>query len=245
VTDPCGASWPRVVKADDHVGDMEILLSALPPDLPRRGVVHVGAHRGEEVPVFRRFGFRHALLIEANPDHVVRLKENFADDDDIQIEGTAIGDRTGVVELLLHTSRSGSTEPASLLPLKELQEIVPTIRTASAIQVPITTLDALARQGSLATERYNLLVVDVQGAERMAFRGARELAPTLDAIVTEVNLVPLYEGASLEGDLLDDLRTLGFCPRHGVYHELYRGESRFVAWGECLLLRGPVHQPAE
>ena len=245
MTSPCGAAWPKVLKADDHIADMAILLGALPSDLPRRGVVHVGAHRGEEVPVFRRFGFRHTLLIEANPHHVTEMRAIFAGDDDVRIEGTAIGDITGVVDLLLHTSRSGSTEPASLLPLKQLQEIVPTMRTASAIQVPITTLDELARRGSLEMERYNLLVVDVQGAERMVFRGARTLSAALDAIVTEVNLVPLYEGASLEADLLDDLRAMGFCPRHGVYHELYRGETRFIGWGECLLLKAPVQHGIE
>jgi FkbM family methyltransferase len=225
------------VKDDDHAADMEILLRALPADVPRRGLVHVGAHQGEEVPVFRRFGFRDLLLIEANPQHASLLQQSFAVDGNVRVLATAIGDRAGEATLLLHTSRSGSTESASLLGMQALQEIVPTLTTPSALRVPMTTLDDLVRDGGMEMHRYNVLVVDVQGAERLVFRGGGTFLARCDAVVTEVSLVPLYEGAPLEGELLGELRAVGFEPRQSVYHELYRGDHRFVAWGESLLLR--------
>ena len=231
------AAWPSVLKADDHVADMTILLGALPADIPRKGVVHVGAHQGEEVPVFRRFGFRDVLLIEANPQHASTLQARFASDPGVAVVASAIGDRTGTADLLLHRSRRGGTESASLFPMQALQEIVPTITTASAIQVPITTLDDILGLRAEGMDRYNLLVVDVQGAESLVFRGARAFVDGCDAIVTEVNLVPLYAGGKLEAELLEELRAMGFEPRHGVYHELYQGERRFPAWGELLLVR--------
>jgi FkbM family methyltransferase len=232
--------WPTVVTDDDHVSNMEMLLRALPDDMPRRGVVHVGAHRGEEVAVFRRFGFERAVLIEANPEHAAALERQFEGDGAVTVIATAIGDRVGKADFLIHTSRSGSTEPASLLPLLELQQIVPTITTGSNVEVPMTTLDALWQRQVLDATMHNLLVVDVQGAEALVFAGARAFAPTLDAIVTEVNVIPLYEGGLLEDALLEQLAGMGFSPRHGVYHELYRGDHRFVAWGECLLVREPA-----
>jgi FkbM family methyltransferase len=234
---PATESWPSVVKDDDHAADMAILLGALPADVPRRGVVHVGAHHGEEVPVFRRFGFLDLLLIEANPQHASLLHQRFAVDDQVRVLSTAIGDRAGEATLLLHTSRGGSTESASLLGMQALQEIVPTLTTRSALLVPMTTLDDLARDAGTEMNRYNVLVVDVQGAERMVFRGGSNFLATCDAVVTEVSLVPLYDGAPLEGELLGELGALGFEPRQSVYHELHRGDHRFVAWGETLLVR--------
>jgi FkbM family methyltransferase len=238
-------AWPSLVTADDHVENMQTLLRALPDDLPRRGVVHVGAHRGEEVPVFRQFGFEHAVLIEANPQHAAALRDQFAADATVSVVASAVGDRNGVANLLVHTSREGSTEPASLLPLLELQRIIPTLTTPSTVEVPIVTLDEMWRRGLLDPMRHNLLVVDVQGAEAMVFAGARAFAATLDAIVTEMNVIPLYEGAVLEGELLAELAGQGFTPRQGVYHELFRGDDRFVAWGECLLVRERATQPPD
>jgi FkbM family methyltransferase len=230
-------AWPSLVAADDHVANMQTLLRALPDDLPRRGVVHVGAHRAEEVPVFRQFGFEQAVLIEANPGHAAALRDQFAGDPTVSVVASAVGDRNGVAQLLVHTSRRGSTEPASLLPLLELQRIVPTLTTPTSIDVPIATLDELWRRGLIDPMRHNLLVVDVQGAEAMVFGGGRAFTATLDAIITEVNVIPLYEGVVLEGKLLAELTGQGFTPRQSVYHELFRGDDRFVAWGECLLVR--------
>ena len=231
------ASRPRIVKSDDHVADMTILLHALPDAVRRAGVIHVGAHRGEEVPVFRQFGFRHVALIDANPDHARAMSAAFDGDPDVVVLNTAVGDRVGTATFHLHTSRSGSTEPASLLEMARFKEIVQTLHTPERRTVPITTLDALIDARALDPTRYSMLVVDVQGAEDLVFRGARRTLPSIDAIVTEVNLIQLYEGAPLEDELLATLHASGFERRETVYHELYTGDTRFVAWGECLLTR--------
>jgi FkbM family methyltransferase len=216
---------------------MRTLLGALPSSFRPRGVVHVGAHRGEEVPIFREFGFESIALIEAHPDRVKELRLAYGGDSRIHVLDTALGESTGTASLLVHTSRTGSTEPASLLPLGMFHEIVPTLRTAGSITVPMTTLDALVEGGSLDLAAYNLLVVDVQGAESRVLLGATAAVARLDAIVCEVNVIPMYRGAPGEEELQGQLAGLGFLPTLGVYHELYKGDDRFVAWGECLFVR--------
>jgi FkbM family methyltransferase len=176
-------------------------------------------------------------LIEANPEHVSELEEILAHDRNVRVLGRAVGASEGTATLLVHTSRTGSTEPASLLPLGEFKEIVATLHTPRTVEVPLTTLDALARDGSIDVRKYNLLLVDVQGAERLVFAGAHESLRHFDAIVTEVNMRPLYVGGALEDELLTDLAALGFAPMFSIDHELYRGDDRFIAWGECLLVR--------
>jgi hypothetical protein len=97
------------------------------------GWVHVGAHEGEEV--------RHA-----SPP--IRAWPSLA---------SAIGDRTGTADLLLHSNQRGGCESASLFPISCFREIVATLTTTSAIQVPITRLDDLLRLRAEAMDRYNLL----------------------------------------------------------------------------------------
>ena len=48
----------------------------------------------------------------------------------------------------------------------------------------------------------------------------------------------------LEAQLLAELAGQGFTPRQSVYHELFRDDDRFVAWGECLLVRERATQTA-
>jgi FkbM family methyltransferase len=229
--------WQSVIKRDEHLEDMRLLLSALPNGLARRGVVQVGAHKGEEVGVFREYGFKSVTLIEANPPRAEEMRRAFASDQEIRVIELAIGDTNGEASFYLHTSRSGSTEPASLLPMAVFKEVVPTLYTASELRVRVVTLDSLVDEAIVSPDRCNLLVVDVQGGEGALFRGAQASVRRFDAIITEVNVVPLYEGGLLEEELIAMLEDNGFEPLKAVYHELYQGDHRFVAWGECLLVR--------
>jgi FkbM family methyltransferase len=231
-------TWPSVVKPDEHGEDMRHLLGALPGSFTPRGVVQVGAHKGEEVHLFREYGFGALTLIEPNPPRVEELRRNFGSDPGVSIVEVAVGEANGEARFFVHTSRSGSTEAASLLQMKAIKEIVQTMHTAEEITVPVVTLDSLVEQGKVSPERCNLLVVDIQGGEGALFRGAQASVRRFDAIITEVNVIPLYEDALLEDELIGMLMGFGFEPVMGVYHELYQGDNRFVAWGECLLLRG-------
>jgi FkbM family methyltransferase len=205
--------------------------------LPKKGVIHVGAHQGEEVAQYLRLGFERVLLIEANPEAYEALVAKFSDDARIMTLNYAICDREGIIDFHLHTSRSGSMEPASILRMKRFSEIVSTLHTRETIQIPAITLDTLIERHGLRPSDYNCLNIDIQGAELLALKGAVTLLASMDVVISEVNLVELYEGGPMEGEVVAFLAEHGLMKKHAVYHTLFDKNSTFPAWGECLFMR--------
>jgi FkbM family methyltransferase len=231
-----------MIKDDDHVEDIQILLSQLPPTFPRTGVVHVGAHHGQEVPSYLQAGFERILLIEANPDACRVLHERFDSTPGVTIVNCAVSDQDGTFELQLHTSRSGSVEAASLLTMKRLGEIVKTMHTPTSVQVPTFQLDNLFAREALRPEDYTLMSLDIQGAELMALSGADGLLGHLQGLIVEVSVIEMYEGGATEAQIVEHLEARGFHQGQPIYHTLYDEESTFPAWGECLFLRDTMSE---
>ncbi|MFE9934514.1 FkbM family methyltransferase [Streptomyces sp. NPDC005533] len=68
---------------------------------------------------------------------------------------------------------------------------------------------------------FDLLKIDIQGAELMVFQGAPEKLAEAVAIHTEVSFVPLYEGQPAFGDVDQELRHQGFIPHAFVGLKLW------------------------
>lgn len=224
------------IKGDDHLEDVQILLGRVPAK--DGGVLHVGAHLGEEVAAYLEAGFSPVVLIEANPGLHAELLSRFAGEERVKVFSCAIAAENGVADLRLHTSRSGSVEPASILPLGRFKEIVKTLQTPATIRVPCYSLDSFLDRNGFLPQQFSLLNVDVQGAELLVLAGARHTLESIDAVIAEVSLVELYEGGALEGAVVEFLGALGFSRVESVYHTLHDDASTFLAWGECLFLRG-------
>jgi FkbM family methyltransferase len=225
----------RRIAPDDHRATIEHFLSLLPG--PLATVVHVGAHAGEEVDAYRRHGAHRIILVEANPISYDALIRSFGSDHDVEVVHAAVTDHHGTERLLLHTNAHGGMESASLLPMKRLGEIVSTLHTERAVDVPATTLDALLDSLGVESGEVELLVVDVQGAELAVLRGASLTLRAVPAVLTEVALIELYEGAAREEDIERVLAEAGFTPAEGLDYELYEGAHRFLAWGDRLYVR--------
>lgn len=227
-----------VITEQDHYHDLKNIFEHEElRHVAKVGVVHVGADVGQEVTQYFSYGFENIILIEANPECYKILVSKFGDDSRIKIFNYAICDKQGVVDFHIHTSRSGNTEPASILPMKRFKEIVKTLHTTKTIQVPAITLDALFEEHQIALGAYNFVNIDIQGAELLAFRGAEKLLASVDVIVSEVNVVEMYENGALEDDVVKLLDQQGFDKTHAIYHTLYDDSSTFPAWGEALFVK--------
>lgn len=225
---------PRIVE-DDHAQTIEYFLPQLTGSLGT--VVHVGAHAGEEVDAYRRHGAERVVLVEANAASCETLRQRFGTQADIAIVHAAVSDHVGTERLLLHTNTRGQTESASLFPLKRLGEIVSSMHTDGAIEVPATTLDALLETLGIEPVSVGLLALDIQGAELRALRGAARVLPGVHAVLTEVAFVDLYDGAPQAADVERLLVAAGFELVDAVSYELYEGDRRFPAWGDQLWRR--------
>ncbi|MFE4635427.1 FkbM family methyltransferase [Streptomyces sp. NPDC056773] len=76
-------------------------------------------------------------------------------------------------------------------------------------EIPVATrrLDDVEAVGP-----FDLLKIDIQGAELMVFQGARDKLAGAVAVHTEVSFVPLYEDQPVFGDVDQELRAQGFVP---------------------------------
>ena len=68
------------------------------------------------------------------------------------------------------------------------------------------------RLDDLDIDEFDLLKIDVQGAELMVFQNGRERLRDAVAVHTEVSFVPLYLGQPTFGEVDGELRSQGFVP---------------------------------
>ncbi len=226
---------------EDHVVVAKYFLEEFLSQHTPRGVMHLGAHTAQEADTYRSAGFARMLWVEANPTLALDLGRRFAGDPAHHTVHAAVSDVTGTRKLMIHTSRTGSVEPASLLPLKEFKEKVSTLTTPKEVSVPAFRLDDLVKHEGLNARDYNFLVLDIQGAELQALKGATGTLEVMDAVQVEVGLIEMYEGGSNERDVTDALGKLGFRLAKTLVHELYEmrdgAKHYFPAWAELYYSR--------
>lgn len=150
-------------------------------DIPRNAVLHIGAHKGEEIPHYLAAGFRTIMLVEPDPAaaRVIKARPDFVN-------------QTTRLVLLLEGAVSSSGEPATFHRnaksfLSGLQDRASgPDRTTATLEVgtmPARAIQALAADLGLP---YNVLVIDTQGTEMDALRSARiDAASGLDLIIVE------------------------------------------------------------
>jgi FkbM family methyltransferase len=212
-----------------EIDDLRIL-----PD--KKSVLHVGAHMGEEVQAYRDHGYSPIYLVEANPEILPDLKAKFQLNQDVQIISVAVGDSEGEAEFIVHRTRKGGMESSGLLHLEKLGEIVRVFNSELRYRVPLMTIDRIVALNNLHNS-VGLLVLDVQGAEMLALKGAVEFLREVATVICEVNLIQNYQSCVLEIDIDKFFADMGFTKQLAIYHELYEGDRSFPAWGECLYYR--------
>jgi FkbM family methyltransferase len=166
-----------------------------------KGIIHIGAHEGQELAKYLQMGATEVLLIEANPEICQKLQTKIADIPNVSALNYAICDREGKINLRLNSYDYSS----SILPLKQHQDIYPNMLEVGEIEVEARTLDQVLKEQRINNpdsnneldRQFNILAIDIQGAELLALEGAKETLRTIDAIYTEVNLQELYEGCAL------------------------------------------------
>lgn len=195
-----------------------------------RGVIHVGAHTASELDDYLRMGFNKILYIEANPALILDLQTKAsAYPGTVFIVHAAASDRNGTV-LLRRTSMDQSS---SILPLGKHTEIYPSIHEVDRVEVPERRLDTILSEAAFQADDFNVLNLDIQGAELKALRGAPNLLQCIEGINTEVNLIELYEGAPLIAELEAYLALQGFGRT-----DLKR--PWHPSWGDAFYVRKPV-----
>lgn len=194
-----------------------------------KGIIHVGAHEGSEVEYYRAMGAQKILFIEANPTVFERLKDNVGQYPNVQAVNYAISNVNGTITLRV----TSFDQSSSILPLKHHLDIYPTIQETEQVTVPSRTLDTLLEELGLNPADFNILNIDIQGAELLALQGATHLLQYVEAINTEVNYKELYEGCALIDDLDEfleqyDLRRVATTTPHPFWGDAFYAKKPLV-----------------
>jgi FkbM family methyltransferase len=195
------------------------------------GSIHLGAHHGEEIWSYKKNNINNLILIEANKNLINKLKiKKFVFNHffkmNISLENCIISHQNNISVKLNITNNSQSS---SILNLKKHSELYPHINVINEEIVASRTLDDLF-SNKYKIKKFNFLNMDIQGAELLALRGAKNILKNIDAIYTEINFQELYEGCALAQDLDTFLKEYNFTRVRTVTPE-------HPSWGDALYLK--------
>jgi FkbM family methyltransferase len=190
------------------------------------GVVHVGAHLGEEATEYEKYQWLPVIWIEAQPSLVSRLKESLNSSNHTVIEA-AIWEEEGVK---LNLNIASNSHSSSLLNFGTHSDSYPNVHVESQLEVVTKRLDSLINFEKMP----NFINLDIQGVELPAIKSLGKLIQKLDYIYTEVNRKEVYLDCTLVKNLDLYLQNFGFSRKITRWY-ITQG------WGDALYVRDDVH----
>lgn len=191
--------------APDHVWtaglDLNLPDVASAHNVQITGIVQVGAHLGQELSEFRRFGDIPILLIEPNPPVYQQLLLHIKDMPNVLAINVAVAHERGELDFYIPTA---SSQTASfLVPNSSV------MGSSTVVKVTCLTLDEImSEHGNPAM---NALVVDVQGFERQVLAGSTKALPSFDVVMLEMTYgLQLYENISNGYEIEELMASAGF-----------------------------------
>lgn len=176
--------------------------------LPAKGVIHVGAHLGQEAPLYDAAGLTRQVWVEPTPDVFERLRSNLPARPEVRAFQAACGDRNGTAPMFVLANRDGGAN--SLLEPRTHLDDYPQYPLSGTINVPVRRLDDLLSEHGLAPADFNWLTLDTQGFELPVLRGADAVLEHVDAVNTEVFTGEVYSGCTKLAELDAYLAARGF-----------------------------------
>jgi FkbM family methyltransferase len=203
------------------------------------GVIHLGAHKGEELKLYKKLNIKNILLYEANKKLINYLKIkslifNFLFNMNIKIINKVIYDKKSISKLNV-TSNSQSS---SILDLGIHQELYPNIVKKEEVLVEDNTLDD-EFSNFYNISNYNFLNIDIQGAELLALLGAQTILNKLDIIYTEINYDYVYKNCALVSDIDNLLKKYNFVR---YYTRDVKNKKNIPVWGDAIYLNKKLVQ---
>jgi FkbM family methyltransferase len=181
-------------------------------------VLHIGAHYGEEADEYAAFGINRGVFIEGDPLVFPKLIENLERFENFFGIRAMLSNATSKAEFFRASNEGASS--SILRPARHIQER-PDILFEQPAFIATVPLD------SLNLGVFELIVIDVQGAELNVINGGQKTIAKAKAIWVEVNSGEMYEGDSSPIEIIVALAD-NFIPIFMNMNENY--------WGDALLI---------
>lgn len=198
-------------------------------DMKVTGIIHVGAHYGEEVDEYLENGIENIVLFEASKPTFNILKEKINEHDaDIRCYNLALGSEYCEKKTMYTETANKGQSSSFLKPAKHLEQF-PDIIFNGEEEITIQTLDSIW-ESVTKKEKWNMLVADVQGFELEVLKGATETLKHINYVYLEVNNDEVYEDCAKVWEI--DKYLKGFTR---VYTDWAGG-----TWGDALYVRNKI-----
>lgn len=180
------------------------------------GVLHLGAHAGQEAGSYFNLN-KSVIWVEAIPHVYEKLVCNIEKfnnqqafcalitDTDNQSYTFNVSNNTGGVSSSIYEFGDYSSGKNSLWPGLNLTMV-------DKIDLISITLDTLALKNNFNTAQYDFWVLDLQGAELLALKGAEQSIKNCKYILSEISQAEVYKNGVLYSDLKRFLEAKGFFP---------------------------------
>ena len=188
-----------------------------------KGVVHIGAHYGEEIQEYVDNGIQKITVFEPLSKNFEVLAERLQNvNADIQGYQVALGSQKGTATMYLSSNEAQSS---SILKPKEHLEHHPDVSFDGTEEVEVSVLDEYDLGDA------NFINMDVQGYELEVLRGGKETLNNVDYVYCEVNRGEMYENNAMIDDIDEYLGEYGF-----ERVETYWPET-WYKWGDALYIK--------
>jgi FkbM family methyltransferase len=199
-----------------------------------KGAIHLGAHKGEELNLYRKLKIKNVLLYEANKEliHYLKVKSlffNFLFKMNIKVINKVIYNKNIPCRLNI----TSNTQSSSILSLGLHKKLYPNIIKKDEYLVDGNTLN-LEFKNFYNINDFNILNMDIQGSELLALLGANEIINNLDVIYTEINYDHIYENCALIKDIDDYLSKHNFTR---FKTETINDSQGRPMWGDALYVK--------
>jgi FkbM family methyltransferase len=155
------------------------------------GVIHVGAHWGEEAEAYQKNGAIKAIWVEANPMCMKTLKENVKKYENPYVFemqsfciNACLSDKDD--EIVTFNISNNEGQSSSFLDLEYHKIAHQEVVYESKFQTNTKTLNSIFEDYSLFPEDFSFLNADIQGAELKALKGMESYLSSIKYIYIPV-----------------------------------------------------------
>lgn len=188
------------------------------------GILHCGAHFGEEAKDYAEMGVNNVMWIEAMPDAYEVLKNNLRQFAGQMCLKACLGDED-FKEVTFNVS-SNEGQSSSYLELGTHAEVHPDVTYIANYKLKTLRIDTIFKHNKIDIANYDFLNMDLQGAELFALKGMGKLLHKVKYAYIEVNKAELYKGCPLIEEIDAYLKQFG----------LIKIQVEWVGntnWGDC------------
>jgi len=190
-----------------------------------KGILHVGANRGQEAKFYNKHGINNVVWVEALGHVYSDLVSNVAKYGHACINA-CVSDTEGQ-KVTFHESNN-EAQSSSFLNLGTHKQAHPDVHYVKDYEMITTTIESLYKSHNLSG--LDMVVMDIQGAEMLALKGMGDLIKDFKFAYLEVNTGYVYEGCALLPEIEKYLFKYGFK----------KAEQKLFAhwkWGDALFIK--------